>query len=593
MPLIPNQIDKDSTNVPKGEREIFSRFKQTYIPNEDYAYLFHSLELQESAHKLKGEADFVYLDEEFLLFFEVKGGTVKYKADSNSWLVMGGKKRQDPFKQVTDALFTVRDVLLKRVFPNKNFHKTLKCGYGVMFPGVELKLNKDFQEKSENFSDTIEYSADLMYLAKHHYSQGGLDDYLERVKNYWRNHSKYREYSEVISIEDLRMIKDYFRKDLVFEVPILTFIDHDSSNIATYSDQQKRFLKNFISRPDTSFTIKGGAGTGKTILALELAKEKALQGLKTLFVCYNKNLKFYVRTGFENSSVSEEQHFVTFENIHALFQKAANHLNYTRSSQNDSMYFDQELPRIIKSAEFMIPNEMKYDYIIIDEGQDLMKETFMDSLEVFLKGGWGSNNWALFIDPEHQNVFRNFDACYYETFDSTYKSHRENLSTNYRNTRQIINLLEAHSGLKAPICTREGALDTNFSKYKSFKDLMVQLSQTVSRYLKSGISNNRITVISSRRIIIELMNNDERFVEYTGQSEITEQIFVTTPFMYKGIENDVVVYVLDSESDLNGSQIRSEIYISYSRAKSVLEVIIPFELEKEWSKFVVKNMKSS
>lgn len=592
MPLIPNNIDSEDSKTPKGERQIFKKFKSTYIAHSEDSFLFHSLNLQESSYKLKGEADFVYLDDEFLIFFEVKGGMNHYDPETNTWHVMGGAKEQDPFKQVTDALFSVRDTLLPRALPRNGFYNNLKFGYGVMFPDVDLIIDDDYQINKNQFNETIEYAADLMYLANDHLTKYGLDDYLERVKSYWRNHTKYKGYTTRLAPNDVRLIKDYFRKDLVFEVPILSFIEHDNSIINLYSEKQKELLKRFTTRKNIPYIVEGGAGTGKTILALELAKEQSLQGLKTLYICFNKNLKFHAEYLLKQNSVIEEHQLISFENLHSLLHSVVEKLHLPRTTKTDQEYFDQELPKLIQEYKDMITDEFTFDYLIIDEGQDLMNEVFMDSLEVFLKGGWESNNWALFVDAENQDVFKNFDPEYYNVFDNMYPSYHKYLDKNYRNTRQIVEWMEDHSGLNAPFCDREGALDPKLTEYKSMSDLIVKLSSVIARYHKGGVTNKQITVLSSRSLINRLTNLNELFTEYNGISETTNKIFISTPYKYKGIENDIILFIFDTETNFNSDQIRTEIYISYTRAKSALEILIPESIKPAWGKFILDNMKS-
>jgi hypothetical protein len=43
-----------------------------------------------------------------------------------------------------------------------------------------------------------------------------------------------------------------------------------------------------------------------------------------------------------------------------------------------------------------------FDYVIIDEGQDLLNEYHIDAIGRLLKGGFESGDWAMFMDKDYQ-----------------------------------------------------------------------------------------------------------------------------------------------------------------------------------------------
>ena len=129
MPILP-KYRTDFTN--KGEKEIYSLAnKSKYFENNLKRYLFHSLRSHNVKRKLVGEVDFVYLDENFIFFLESKGGPVRYDSERDEWWVLGGTKRGEPFKQVTDYLFHFRDNLINEFYPDEKYRSKLIFGYGV------------------------------------------------------------------------------------------------------------------------------------------------------------------------------------------------------------------------------------------------------------------------------------------------------------------------------------------------------------------------------------------------------------------------------------------------------------------------------
>src|SRR5262249_5734804 len=108
--------------------------------------------------------------------------------------------------------------------------------------------------------------------------------------------------------------------------------------------------------------IRGGAGTGKTVLAAESARRLSARKHRVLLVCYNRALAFFLRqrigSGPEISS------------FHSLCSRMASdaHLSIPRGVKEREL-FDEHLPDLLARAAELLP-ERRYDAIIVDEGQD-------------------------------------------------------------------------------------------------------------------------------------------------------------------------------------------------------------------------------
>ena len=79
------------------------------------------------------------------------------------------------------------------------------------------------------------------------------------------------------------------------------------------TDDQQRILE--ILANQNRAAIQGVAGSGKTILALAKAQAIARAGARTLFLCYNRPLKDWLRNAvpesFGDSLVIENYHGLT------------------------------------------------------------------------------------------------------------------------------------------------------------------------------------------------------------------------------------------------------------------------------------------
>jgi len=71
-------------------------------------------------------------------------------------------------------------------------------------------------------------------------------------------------------------------------VPLAVRVDDALDAMLNATDEQVQALRLLRSQP--RLLVEGGAGTGKTLLAVALAREHAAQGRAVLFTCFNKAL---------------------------------------------------------------------------------------------------------------------------------------------------------------------------------------------------------------------------------------------------------------------------------------------------------------
>ena len=115
---------------------------------------------------------------------------------------------------------------------------------------------------------------------------------------------------------------------------------------------EQSFLLDYLEEQEES-AIQGGAGTGKTMLAVEKAKRLS-EDNKVVFLCFNRFLIDFLRDQYKNELTN-----VTFVNLNALAAKA---LQKERISNEDIHHFLNNI------EDFT--DVWKFKHIIIDEGQD-------------------------------------------------------------------------------------------------------------------------------------------------------------------------------------------------------------------------------
>ena len=148
--------------------------------------------------------------------------------------------------------------------------------------------------------------------------------------------------------------------------------------------------------------VEGGAGTGKTLLAVAKAQGLAASGLRTLLVCYNRALKDWLV-----QNLSEEfgalLSIQTYHNLVAEFCKKANIQFIEGGNYPDQKFWDEVAPERLMDACDGLPFDQKFDAVVVDEAQDF-KSLWWDSLESVFRDPDDKSCYYVFYDPR-QNLY--------------------------------------------------------------------------------------------------------------------------------------------------------------------------------------------
>ena len=241
--------------------------------------VFHSLAIIDKNLKggsSVGECDFVICDPNYgILTIEVKGGGIEYNpAIDSNWFSINDKsekfKIKDPFKQSLTNKYRVKRIIEDLRIVKEN---SFSIFHAVAFPDISVQsLGKiiSFDRPRE----MIACSEDL----------DELFNWYKKTINFWNGKKKVDPLGKQIVEE----IKKKVLSPVIVNPSLDRQITSEEEERKVLTDTQLRlllFLDNF-----TKANIEGGAGTGKTVLAKHLAVKNSNKGLKTLFLCFNRDL---------------------------------------------------------------------------------------------------------------------------------------------------------------------------------------------------------------------------------------------------------------------------------------------------------------
>ena len=151
--------------------------------------------------------------------------------------------------------------------------------------------------------------------------------------------------------------------------------------------------------------VDGGAGSGKTLLAIEAARRLAREGERVLFLTYNKLLAARITVGADAEDYAGE---LVVRNVHRHFHEVIKASTLAAEFEAkfdpaDNASFDELLPEYAEVAA-SDSGEGLFDAIVIDEAQDLLTTRNLNALHEMLRGGLEEGRWFAFLDSQDQAV---------------------------------------------------------------------------------------------------------------------------------------------------------------------------------------------
>lgn len=382
----------------RAELRIFDRLKAAFAhDNALRLTAFHSLNLTHHAYKRFGEIDFLIVGQPGIFVLEIKGGGVACR--NGVWEYIDSTRQphsssEGPFRQAQSALHGLMGKL-KSGLPESVWSR-FTIGHGVVFPDCDWNLAGS------------EWDPEMLADSR---TSRNLERWLTRLFGYWRSKDPQRgpEPNDAAITE----VKRFLRPEFEVAVPLHIRVEEVERRVAALTEDQMWMVD--VAEANPRVICSGGAGTGKTFLALELARRWAATGLRVLLVCRSPWLRHWLATRFAIPGVS------------VCLAEAAG----------------------VTARRLAID---AFDALIVDEGQDLLDLATLDRLDGVMAGGLEQGRWCFFHDINNQaGFFGRPDPDALALLESCGPT-RVQLKTNCRNTRQILErvkaFLEADMGVR-------------------------------------------------------------------------------------------------------------------------------------------------
>ena len=264
--------------------------------------------------------------------------------------------------------------------------------------------------------------------------------------------------------------------------------------------------------------------------------------------------------------------------------------------KKDDDYYERILPDICIDTLLEDQNLSKYDVLIVDEGQDLLRDPYLDILDMLIQNGLSDGSWSIFYDPV-QDIYDSIQKSALELLLSK-KPFQHRLRKNCRNTRQIAMTSKVFSGYDPAPTLQIDGIDTQFLWFNSANEQKRNISKIINKWLsEEGISNKDIVVISPKRLANSALNTglDKKLVPYPlvewDKEELPPEnvISFSTIHSFKGLESNLVI-VADIEELQNPQkpQLSNLFDVACSRAKISLAISVSMKLKNELDKRIIE-----
>jgi hypothetical protein len=544
-------------DCPYGERITYEKLGRDL--DMDWIVL-HSLGLPGHPTKIWGEADIVVLSTKGFFALEVKGG--KVSCNKGIWHFgdpgsTGYTKKEDPWTQAKGTMFAVKE----RLADQDKSLSDLLFGFGVVMP------METFLATGAEIEPAV--------LLDHRNFRRSLGFYIGDLQRHWtaEYQKKHGRLPRLPSRADIKRARDILRPDIDSAFSFGSYLTGVETKLVQLSNDQIRASRRMAANPRT--IVRGKAGTGKTIIAAERARQLSETGKKVLYLCFNQLLAQHIR---DSLAADPRAKNVDVRHVHGLYHDViaqAGMLDRLKGNDvGDQELYASVFPQLFIEASFSC-SANTYDALVIDEAQDLLTPDNIDAFDLLLTLGLNHGCWHLFLDPL-QNIYATDIQDKVLTRLSEAQPAYDDLFENCRNSRQVAVQASIISGIDLAL---EGAPDgpeCDNVYYRNGNNFVTLIEQVVKNLIARNVQPRDIIILSTRK----RENSSIKDISTLGSVPVVDAreandraIAFSTMHAFKGLERIVVLAIdLDEIGQLPWAMLH---YAGLSRARVYLTAFLP------------------
>lgn len=546
--IYPAQFPSNNTNP--YEREVYMSLSGLMNKDDVSQDIFDIFCFKDFSGLVKGEQieyeiDFIVADIRNsrlngLLVIEVKGKEIRYDGETSEWYQDGNLMDRSPTKQVSAYAHN----LIKRF---DFLEQRVPVGWAVWFP----KMQNPGQDELPQFLTEEKYFDEISVR----YPKEKILAFFSTLYNQY-------DYMRGSNLQTYFQLKEPLIRSLGYALPLHKKLHVQEQRFIQLTENQLHFLRQIKINKD--ILVTGPAGSGKTIMATTIARELAETEDKVIILTYNRVLANNIRYGMgkpENPQVA---------NYHSLARSIIGQHDknwWENYKPKDDNFWNLEVP--VKLLESLEDADPVYDYIIIDEAQDL-KDVWFESLDKLVKPDGG---FYIFMD-EDQDIFDSFDSIPINRRFFNFP-----LEENCRNTIKIIETLKTY--INKDIKYKPDAVEGDPVKVLEYRNDTEQMNKVKNEWLRlvdeEGIEPHRILIMMNTDRKSSCLANIKKFGKYpitslrgrTGELE-KRSVNYSSIRTFKGLEVDIL-FIIDTDKVIQNNKM---LYTQASRAKHLLYILI-------------------